>query len=222
MRRDLICLENKGLLQRVYGGAVIDNQRGLEIAFSSRETMNTAEKRAIGVAAAQLVNDGETVALNSGTTIMEVARNLISKKNMTFITNCFYVATILRQNESARIFFVGGELRDSELSTSGHHGHEFLSRLRADKAILGVGGINDKDGATDYHVEESYIAYDMIRISHKIIIVADYSKFGICSMNLICDSSKIDYLVTDWNVSDKELFKYKQLGIDISKANNFS
>lgn len=218
IRRDLIYLEEKGLLKRVYGGAVVDSQRGQEIAFSHRETMNIEEKRAIGAAAAGLINDGETIALNSGTTNMEVARNLIPKRNMTFITNCFYVATILRQNKSARIFFVGGELRDCELSTSGQPSHEFLTRLRVDKAVLGIGGIDDRYGITDYHVEESYVAYDMAKVAKKVIVVADYSKFGVCSMNLICDCKNIDYAVTDWNISSKELIKYKQLGIEIINA----
>lgn len=218
IRRDLMDLEREGLLQRTYGGAVIDNQRGLEVTFSNRETKNISEKQAIGKAVADIIGDGETIAINSGTTAMEIARNLVNKKQMVFITNCIYVALILKQNKDSRLFLVGGELRDLELSTSGHLSQDSLSYLRTDKAILGVGGIDIKDGVTDYHLEESYVTRSMHKYAKKTIIAADYSKFGICSMNLICESKDIDYLVTDWNTPKKDLAEYKKYDIQVITA----
>ena len=219
IRRDLIRLEQTGILRRVYGGAVSDNLRGHEITYASREASNLKEKQAIGQAAAELVQDGETIVLNSGTTTMEVARWLCKKRsNLIVITNCIYIAVAMQNCENARIFLVGGELRREEMATSGALGNAFLSRFRADKAIISIGGIDACSGVTDYHIEEACIWRDMIAIAGKVIVVADHTKFGISALNVICDSSDIDYLVTDWSTPGKELNKYKKLGTAVIAA----
>jgi len=218
VRRDLKCLEEQGKIKRVHGGAVIDSQRSLEISYLIREGDNLAEKRAIGQAAASLIQDGDTVVMNSGTTVFEVAKSITARNNLTVITNSMHVAMTLAANKSIRVFVVGGELRNPDQVTSGFWSVEFLRHFRADKAVIGIGGIDIASGVTDYHSAEANIWSEMVKIASKCIIVADYSKFGISALNLVCDLRDIEYLVTDWNTPGKELSRYREQRIKVIVA----
>lgn len=205
VRRDLEFLEEKGYLKRVYGGAIANSPKGIEPEYSSREVSNLAEKTAIAEKVLELVEDRDTIAIDLGTTTLEVAKKLLSKNGLTILTNSMPIATELIANESFKIFMLGGQLRNREFATSGLLTVEFLSHFRVDKAIIGAGGITLKNGITDYHFEEAYVRKKMIDIAEKVIAVADYSKIGVSAFTKVCELNEVDVIVTDWNVSQKAL-----------------
>ena len=200
VRRDLDFLESQGFLRKVYGGAVISKKLAEEPSYSVREVAHLEEKRQIGVKCAELVEDGETLIIDLGTTTLEVAKNLKQKKNLTVITNAINIALELINVKDFRVFLAGGRLRYGDLSCSGFLTSDFLKQFNVDKAIIGVGGITLKDGTRRLMIEQS----------NNVIAVTDYSKFGVKAFTKVCDLSDIDVLVTDWNVNEHLLRKYRK------------
>lgn len=218
IRRDLHYLEERGYLKRVYGGAVVHGLYGEEPSYERREIINFDEKRAIGVKAAELVNDGDTVIIDVGTTCLEVAKGLLRKKNLTVITNAMPIALEMMSHGNCRVIVLGGELRSGELATSGPMAAEQLQFFYANKLMLGVGGISPEHGVTDYHLEESKTRRIMIDRADEVIAVADYSKFGVTAMNCCCPIGRISTLVTDWSTPAQALVPHRAAGIEVISA----
>lgn len=215
VRRDLEFLEKQGLLKRVYGGAVSANTRSTEPSYFSREVQNLEEKKAIGKKAAQLIEDGDTVLLDLGTTTLEVAKNLKKKHNITVLTNSIKIAVELVDVPDNKIILLGGELRPNELSTSGFLTDMGLHQFCVDKAIIGVGGITVEAGITDYHIQEGKARRLMVDAAEKVIAVTDYSKFGVNAFIHICELKRIETIVTDWKVHPKIIKQLQEQDIQV-------
>ncbi len=218
IRRDLEFLEKHGYLKRVYGGAVLSGLYGQEPAYEHREVINYDEKKAIAAKTAELINDGDIIFMDVGTTPLEVARCLHTKNNLTVITNSSLIAHILVANKSFHVILLGGEMRHGELSVSGFLCDINLQYFNANKAIIGVGGITTDTGITDYHIEEANNRRTMIQRVDKLIAVADHSKFGVVAMNNICPTNRIHTLVTDWNTPAKIVAEYRLAGLNVIVA----
>lgn len=219
IRRDLEYLEKQGVLKRVYGGAVPAKTFSKEPSYSTREIVNLYEKQCIAEKTVELINDGETIILDLGTTTLEVAKCLKVRENLTIITNSIKAALELQSKENFKVYFAGGLLRPYELSCSGFLTANFLKQFNVNKSIIGVGGITLKNGITDYHIEEAQIRKVMIECADKVIAVADNSKFAVKALANVCDLSDIDILVTDSKVHRKVIDSYKNKGIDVKVAN---
>lgn len=209
IRRDLEYLENKEMLKRVYGGAIANSSHGLERDYTSRETLNLEQKRAIAKCTAEIVKDGDTVALDLGTTVLQVAKQLSTKQKVTYVTNSLPVGVQLAGNPTCRLYILGGELRSGDFSTSGFMSEWGVMNFRVDKAIVSASGITLKSGITDYDVAEAEVRRKMIEIANQTILVADSSKFTDDAFVKVCDLDKIDILITDWMIPDKvvEIFR---------------
>ena len=199
IRRDLEALEAEGLLKRVYGGAVPESRRSVEPLFRDRQTKNALEKELIGRAAASFVEDGDVVGIDIGTTTMEMARALSARDiHVIVISNSIPIAAVLSDNEKIEVILIGGRVRRGELSLGGHSLTETNMRLfQTDKLFLGVGGINEKFGITDYREEETAFRRIGVERTKEVYALADHSKFGVTAMNQICEPEKIDVLITD-------------------------
>ena len=215
IRRDLEDLEGRGYLKRVYGGAVSGGLYGEEPSYDYREVINFPQKQAIGKAAAELIEDGDTLFVDVGTTVLEVIRCLRNKKNLIVITNATLIAQEMIQNEGCRVILLGGELRRGELSTSGFLSENNANHFYANKMLLGVGGISLERGVTEYHIEEGNTKRIMLERTDKVIAVADHSKFGVTAVSQICPANHLSTLVTDWTTPDQILKDYKALGIQV-------
>src|SRR5215204_1865394 len=141
-RRDLESLASQGKAQRVHGGVIAVEQAPPEAPILIRESEQADEKTRIGLSAANLVADKETVFLGSGTTVLEVARNLRNRKNLTVITNSLPVLNALAGVKGITVICLGGMLRNSEMSFIGHITEQALSEVRADKVIMGTRGLS--------------------------------------------------------------------------------
>jgi len=154
-RRDLESLASQGKAERVHGGVIAVEQAPPELPILEREGEHTDEKTRIGLSAANLVADKETVFLGSGTTVLEVARNLRNRKNLTVITNSLPVLNALAGAEGITVISLGGMLRDSEMSFIGHITEQALSEVRADKVIIGTRGVSLEHGLTNDYLQET-------------------------------------------------------------------
>lgn len=209
IRRDLELLEKKGQLKRVYGGAVASFSHGLEREYVSRTALNVDLKQAISKRAADFIKDGDTIALDLGTTAFQVAKQLVSKKSITCVTNSLPVGMELSKNSSCNVHILGGTLRNGDFSTSGFMAEWGIMNFRVDKAIISSSGVTLKSGVTDYNVAEAEVRRKMIEIANQTILVADSSKFTDDTFIKVCDLDKIDILVTDWNIPSgiEEMFR---------------
>ena len=218
VRRDLEGLEREGLLRRVHGGAVPNTGFSVEPDFDRRESKNDAEKRAIGRRAAELVEDGDTVFIDVGTTTLELARALRGGPAVTVITGSLLIALTLKDEERARVILLGGQVRGGEGTTSGHWAEEMADGFQADKLFLGVGALTAGEGVMDYHIAETNLRRHCIRHARQVIALADYSKLGIKALNVICPAGRLDVLVTDPKADPRQLRALREQGVEILTA----
>ena len=196
-RRDLESLAASGKVQRVHGGAIAIGKAPPEMPILQRQVDQITEKQRIGSLAASLVKDGDTVFLGSGTTVLEVARNLKERQNLTVITNSLPVVILLSDYINITIVCVGGLLRPSEFSFIGHMAEQLLTEVRADKVFIGVRAINIKEGLTNDYLPETLTDRAILNIGRENIVVADHTKFGRTSTVLLVPIQHINTLITD-------------------------
>jgi DeoR family transcriptional regulator, aga operon transcriptional repressor len=196
-RRDLEALEAHGAIRRVHGGALAVRRAPPELPALAREPEQAEEKRRIGMAAAALVGDGETVFISSGTTTLEVARGLRERSGLTVITNSLMVLNAFAAADGVNLVGLGGMLRRSEMSMIGHITELALAELRADKVIIGIRAIDIEQGLTNDYLPETMTDRAILRIGRSVIVVADHTKLGRVSAALVAPIEAMHTLVTD-------------------------
>jgi len=221
-RRDLNELDRQGLLRRVHGGAIANLGRSYEPPFHTRAIKNQAAKAAIGRKAAELIYDGDSIALDVGTTTLEIVPHLKGKRNLTILTSCLQIANAIVREISleveARLILTGGIVRPRELSMVGNIAERIYHEFHVDKAFIGVGGISLEDGFTEYNLEDTQIKRALIRSAREKIVVADGSKFGNTAFVSIAPLDEVDYIVTDPSAPTSMVEKIRQLGVEVLVA----
>lgn len=219
IRKDLQELEEAGKVRRVHGGAVPVYNLKFEPTFSEKADRLIDEKALIGKAAAALVKDGDTIALDAGTTTLQVAKN-IKAKDLTVITNSLDIAEELAERENIEVVIIGGILRRETRALVGPVVDRVLTNLRVDKAFVGTNGLSLKDGATTPNIIEADTKKQIIRSAKKAIIVCDHTKFDFVSFAKIVDIEEIDCVVTDEELDNdiKTAFKEEGLKIIIARS----
>ncbi len=218
IRRDLDKLHEKGQILRIHGGAILVERATPEPPVIQRTAECIDEKRRIGVLAASLIQDGDTVLIGSGTTTLEVARNLVNRKELTVITNALPVINTLAQHEGICVIATGGLLRVSELSFIGHLTEQALHELRPHKAIMGIRAINLEDGLTSEYLPEVSTDRVIIQSAPEVILVADHTKFSKVSTALVAPITAISKLVTDKDIPETTYASLNDLGIKVYLA----
>lgn len=213
-RRDLETLTEQGLIQRVHGGAILIRHAAPEEPVLRRSNEQETEKERIGRAAAALIQEGETVFLGSGTTVLQVALHLGTSKN-TVITNSLPVINLLSGKENITLIALGGILRDSELSFIGHITEQAVSELRADKVIIGIRAISLDHGLTNDYLPETLTDRAILNAGRKIIIVADHTKCDVVSTAYVAPLTSIDLLVTDEKTDSKFIERLRKQNIEV-------
>lgn len=206
VRRDLEALEQDGILERTHGGAILSQRMILEPEYRQRAQHNPDEKRRIGAMAASLIEEGDIVFINSGTTTTQVIQQIRGDAEITVFTNNLNAA--LEMGEPGfQHYLVGGEYQPRSKSLAGRFAIENLKQVYANKAILGVDGISLKHGCTVPANGEAEVVRQMIdRTMGRIIVVADHSKWGVVSNFQIATIDEIDIFVTDAAL-DKSAFE---------------
>lgn len=212
IRKDLKILEERGILTRVHGGAIIKDSLVTDKALIEKEHIHSKEKFRIASQALKMINPGDVVILDSGSTTTAIARQLKFMNGIKVITNAINIATELAGSE-IEVTITGGFLREKSFSMVGPLAEMSLEKLSADKLFLGVDGIHFEYGLTTPNLMEGRVNQLMIKIAHEVILVADASKFGRRSMSVIASVDKIDRIITDRNIRKEDLDKIKDLGI---------
>ena len=175
------------------------------------------EKERIGCATAALISDGETVFLGSGTTVLQVAQNLVPR-TITVITNSLPVINLMSEKDNISLIALGGMLRDSELSFIGHITEQALAEVRADKVIISTRAISLEQGLTNDYLPETLTDRAILKTGREIILVADHTKCGAMSTAFLAPPTAMHTLVTD-NGTDAEFVEaLRALGIEVIVA----
>lgn len=215
IRRDLDRLEKEGRLRKVYGGAVRIRSGNNEPTFMKRSQMNLPDKQAIGRLAASLIQDGETVILDNGTTTLEIMRQLTDRAHVTVITNSVPVLNCALEQFQGKIIFAGGEVDAGYQAAVGITAHELLSQFKVNKAFISAGGLSLSEGITDYHLEEALISRKMMERAEESILVADHSKFGVTTFAQIAPMEHISMVLTDSGCSREWKDTFARLDIEL-------
>lgn len=221
LRKDLNTMHNARLLTRTRGGAmkIPDTERGYDIPISTKRYENVREKEGIGKLAASLINDGETILLDSGTTTFEIARNLHRFKNLTIVTNAINIALELQKYERFMVILLGGHVRASSLSMVGPLAESNIKSFYCDKLFLGVDSFSVNAGISTPNLEEANLNQTMISMSKEIIAVFDYSKCQKRSFAHICDLEDLDAIVSDRRFPSRLKPVLKKAGVQLHIAN---
>src|SRR6266516_3643575 len=197
IRRDLDHLATRGVLTRAHGGAVPTGELATADTplMNRRDTQREAKER-IGRAAVRLVHDGETVIINGGTTALEAARALVGLRNLTIGTNNLLVPSEVPQEAVRDLYVLGGMCRIQSMVTVGPVGFTGTRGIRADVALIGVGGVSE-NGYSTSHLGEAQMMQQMIESANRVVILADSSKFGRHAFVHICALQDSDALVTN-------------------------
>jgi DeoR family transcriptional regulator, aga operon transcriptional repressor len=217
-RRDLDQLSEEGLIQRIHGGATALRKAPPELPVHLRGIRQAEEKACIGRVAAGLINDGDTILMEGGTTVYEVAKNLFDKKNITVITNSIMVANIVSDQPEINLFVLGGFLRRSEQITYGLYTEQILSDLYVDKVFMGVRSISPRRGIALDFLPDLSTERLFLKKGKEVIIVADHTKFMQEATTTIGRLSDIHHIVTDNKTPEDIITDFRNQGIDIIVA----
>jgi DeoR family transcriptional regulator of aga operon len=215
IRHDLNELHQRGLVVRSHGGAMLPDTILRERPVLERLKEHSAEKQRIGARAATLINDGETIILDSGTTTLEIARHLKKKQELHVITNGVNIAAELLDARAVQTFIIGGTVRGESASISGRFSEEMFNQFSADKLFLSGAGCDLEFGVSGANLEETMVNRAMLRISREIILVADASKFSKRSMTRIVPFSEIDTVISDTGLDEQTQIKLRALGCNL-------
>ena len=217
-RRDLESLTAQGKAQRVHGGVIAVEQAPPELPILERENEQREEKIRIGRAAASLVADHESLFLGSGTTVLEVARNLRGRKNLTVITNSLSVLNLLADVPELTVISLGGMLRDSEFSFIGHITEQALIEVHADKVFMGTRGVSLEHGLTNDYLQETLTDRAILKIGREVIIVADHTKVNRVSTVLLAPLVAVHTFVTNEQADKNFIQSLKKQDIKVILA----
>ena len=217
-RRDLKELGAEGVVRRVHGGAVRPDALTPEPPVLERAHEQAEAKTCIGQAAAALIADGETVFLGSGSTVLAVARHLKQRRNLTVISNSLPVINLLADAPDITVIALGGLLRPSELSLIGYLAEQSLAELRADKVVMGIRAVHLEHGLTNDYLPETMTDRAIVRLSARVILVADHTKFGQTATAYVASLSVVDTVVTDTGIAPEVVQGLAEAGIRVIVA----
>ncbi|WP_325213787.1 DeoR/GlpR family DNA-binding transcription regulator [Oscillibacter sp.] len=209
-RRDLKRLEDQHHVKKVYGGAVLIDQNE-DAPLRDRMILHSEQKAAIGRAAADLVNDGDFILLDSGTTNRQVAIALKKKRGLTVVTNSLLAADELI-NSDVSLIVLGGQLRKEELSLVGPSVVDMLDNYQASKCFISVSGLSLSYGMSDFLADEVAVKKKFLQRSCQIYLTADSSKFDYVAPRHVCGLTDADAIITDGDLPQETADKYRAAG----------
>jgi len=216
IRQDLEDLEKMGYVQREYGGAFLKDVG----SFASTGTLlnsskKTEEKQEIAKKAVALINEGDTVILDSGSTTTELAKLMVNFKSLNVITNALNIAMILGSNPGINLIVSGGEFKAPTLSLTGDMAASTFKAIHVRKCFLATAGISADLQLTYPSLSDLVVKTAMIRAADKVYLLADSSKLGVSSFVSLGLISLIDTLITDSKISQASLEALKELNVDV-------
>lgn len=219
IRTDLAVLDAAGELERTHGGALLRREDD-DQPIAVKRTLHHAEKVRIAKVAASLIQDGETLILDSGTTTAEIAKQIrrLAVRSVNVITNALNIAILLADVPTVRLIMPGGILRPESNSLSGHLAESALVNLQADRLFLGADGLDPGRGVMTPHLAEAQLNAKMIAISRQVIAVADSSKLMRRNISLIARVEQLHMLITDDAANPDVVADLQRRGVEVRLA----
>ncbi len=219
IRRDLSILEKKGVIRRVHGGAVSTNEGLQVLALENRITHNSAEKKRIGAVAAKLIQPRDIILMDSGTTVLQVARNipesLRQMGTLRIMTNSTLLLDEMGPWATPNLLLLGGIFLPEHRVTVGPQVLESLKQISAHRAFLGCDGLTLEGGITSAHPLVAQTGREMASRADQVIVLADHSKLGRAGFVPIMPASEIDVLITDSLAPEEMVKALRQRGVDV-------
>jgi len=203
IRTDLGVLESQGLATRSHGGATLTRTPPTEHTIPQKDALNHEQKARIGAYAARMVEAGDNIIIDSGTTTISLARHLRDAQNVTVMTNGLNIAWELADAPGVDLILTGGLLRKQSLSIQGTQAEACLQAYSFDKLFLGVDGFDLQFGVTTHHEAEASLNHKMVERAKMIIVLTDASKFGRVSLHRIVALDRVHAVVTDAAISQE-------------------
>lgn len=216
IRKDLEALDRQGLIQRTHGGALpVQTSALLDPTLREKEKLHRKEKDRIAHAAAKMVEQGQCILLDSGTTTTAIARAIRGIGRLTVVTNAINIAAEL-DGTDIEVILTGGTLRRNSFSLVGPLAEQTLRQLSADILFLGVDGFDLKTGLFTPNLLEAQVNRAMVEISRKTVAVCDSSKFGRRSLCNIMPASTVHHVITDRGLAKHDLHAMQEAGISVT------
>jgi len=218
IRRDLISLESRGLVQRVHGGGVRPEVDSREPSFQERMALHSVEKKAMAKLAAQLIGDAGTIFLDVGTSVARIADYIPPSFTGQVITNSILAASRLGQREDIDVMVCGGRMRHGDLALSGPHAAEFLNDVFVEVAFLGSGGVHPSHGLTDFYPDEVATRRIVISNARSVFVMVDSSKIGRVATQRVCPLDQVTGVITNAGADAGLLRDLRTTGIEVHVA----
>jgi len=220
IRKDLAFLEERGVSVRCYGGAVAAGAIAVaqEDPVDAKRGLHIPEKERIGRLAASMVQPGDAIILDSGTTTAQIARFLLEKGDIVVLTNDAGILNHLMRRDNIELVMLGGRLRRKNMAFYGGQTEAALDSLQVDRLFLGVDGLDLQRGITTHFEGEAVLNRKMARVARQIVAVTDSSKFGRTCLHRIMGLEDVNVLVTDAGAPEESLDQACKLGCDVHIA----
>jgi DeoR/GlpR family transcriptional regulator of sugar metabolism len=218
IRQDLDRLEHDNLILREHGGAYLKSLSAQvqSVSFQHKENMDL--KSRIGRKAAEFIENGDTIILDSGSTVTEVAKNMLDRRDLTVITNAINVPMIIGGEPGITVFVTSGEFKAPTLSLTGQKAADFFENLHVDKLFLATAGITLKAGLTYPSLSDIPVKKAMIDAAETTYLVADSTKIGKQALASLGALALVDFLITDDGVTDEQRKDFEKHGIELIVA----
>ena len=204
------------MLIRARGGAInFEGYVGVDRQIAQKNKINYREKALIGEKAAQLINEGDTIILDSGTTTAEIVKNLSAFEKLNIITNALNIVELLMAYPNINVIIPGGYLRQNAMSLVGPLAERNLRNFYVDKVFLSADGFDTRHGIFTPNIDESHLNQIMIEVAKEVILVTDSSKFKRKSLAFICPVAKLNTVVTDRGISSEDKQRLEDAGVRV-------
>lgn len=218
VRRDLSELERKGFVLRVHGGAIAPDPLDLEPTLATRVGRLTAQKRRIASRALELIDDGATILLDSGSTTGAIAELITPERRLTVVSNSAPIGALLSGRDELDLFLVGGRVRSRTGATVGDWAASALAAITVDIAFLGTNGISTRRGLTTPDQAEATVKRAMVAAARRVVVVADGSKFGADHFHSFADLNDLDDLITDTEADPELVADLESAAVAVTRA----
>jgi DeoR family transcriptional regulator of aga operon len=215
IRKDLRILEGRNLLHRTHGSASLTNPYISDRNIGEKEKVLVEQKQRIAQVASRYVQPNDSIILASGSTILEMARQIVGINPLTLVTPSLNVSQVLNVNPGIEVHQLGGVIRKSSNSAVGPTTERMMEGYSCNLLFIGVDGIDPDYGLTTTNALEASLNQVMIRSSQRVIVLADSSKFGKRGFGKICDLTRVDTIITDNELSDSYLKKIESMGVEV-------
>jgi DeoR family transcriptional regulator, aga operon transcriptional repressor len=217
IRRDISRLEQDGFLRHTYGGATAHITKSIELAFNARALEHTAEKRLIGMRAAEALAGSSVLFVGAGTTAEQFSLFLSASSDLQVITASLPVASLLG-SRPVDVVALGGAVREEELACVGPIATTSMARYRTDVAVIGAAGVSARFGVTELDDDIAEVNRAAIEHSSRLVVLADGSKIGLDARAIVAPARAISSLVTSSGADEAEIERLRAMGVDVVVA----